>query len=481
MKKWIIVFSIFLLAWMGGGSTEAFASQRFADVPSTHEAYQQIHYLADKGIIKGYNENGKQLFKLNNPVTRGQAAKMVVLGAGYQPLKVSQSSFVDINPKTEPELSGYVERAASLGLFDNISNKRFNPNVPLTRGEMSKVIATAFKLDVNQYASYPSPFCDISTSHPYFKYINALYYNGLSQGSNGKFNPNNHLTRSQFALFVARAMDAKFRLAVKSVSGQSCSNPDPGKTETIGRATVNGLNVRSAANASSSILGILNRGDEVNVLSINGWWAKVNYKGSIGYVHKTYLKLINQSGSVVKNRIIVLDPGHGGKDSGAVNGSYAEKRIALSVASLVKEKLEKDGAIVYMTREGDTYPTLKERVDFAHQKYAEIFVSIHVNASASASAKGTETYYSITANENELEDKVLATNINNEIVKQANMVNRGVKREDFYVIRHSVFPSVLVELGFISNNEDLSKLVNSNYQAIFANAIYQGIVNYYKN
>lgn len=482
LKKFGFLCALLSLVMMAAFSTEASASQRFADVPATHEAYQPINYLADRGIIKGYNENGKQVFKLYNSVTRGQAAKMVVLGAGYQPLKVSQSSFVDVNPKADPELSGFVERAASLGLF-NTSNKRFNPYAPLTRGEMSMAVAKAFKLDVNKYASYPSPFCDIPTNHPYFKYINALYYNGIAQGSNGKFNPDSYLTRMQFSLLVARAMNAQFRLDVKPVTGQNpCQHQTaPERTDTIGRATVNDLNVRSAANASSSIIGKLNRGDEVYVISIDGWWAKVNYKGSVGYVHKTYLKLINQSGTAVKNRIIVIDPGHGGKDPGAVNGSYAEKRIALAVASTVKQKLERDGAVVYMTREGDTYPTLQDRVDFAQGKYAEMFVSIHVNSSSSSSAKGTETYYSITANDNELEDKALATNINNEIVKQADMVNRGVKREDYYVIRHSVFPSVLVELGFITNNEDLSKLVNSNYQEIFGNAIYQGIVNYYSN
>lgn len=483
LKKTSILFSFLAIAIFAIFSSEAYASQRFADVPSTHEAFHQINYLEDRGIIEGYSENGTRVFKLYQHVTRGQAAKMVVLGAGYKPLKVTQSSFIDIDPKTEPELSGYVEKAMSLGLFNEVPDKRFKPHTPLTRGEMSKVVATAFKLDLEEYASYPSPFCDITSDHPYFKYINALYYNGISQGSKGKFNPDSYLTRMQFSLFVARAMDKQFRLTVKPVNAQNpCQHQTaPEKTDTIGRATVNNLNVRSEANHRSEIIGKLNRGDEIYVISIDGWWAKVNYQGSIGYVHKTYLKLLSQSGSKVKNRIIVLDPGHGGKDPGAVKGKYAEKRIALAVANVVKRKLENDGAIVYMTREGDTYPTLQDRVDFAHKHYAEMFVSIHVNSASSSSAKGTETYYSISANDNELEDRALATNINNEIVKQANMQNRGVKRADYYVIRHSVFPSVLVELGFITNNEDLSKLVNSNYQQVFGNAIYQGIVHYYSN
>ncbi|TQE91442.1 N-acetylmuramoyl-L-alanine amidase [Ureibacillus terrenus] len=476
LKKWIIILGLLLLASFCGFPSKALAGQVFDDVPPTHEAYEYINYLESMGVIKGYTENGRRIFRLADPVTRGQAAKMVVIGAGYEPLKVSRSSFVDVDPAKNPELSGYVERAASLGLFDNITDNRFKPYTNLTRGEMSKVIAKAFKLDIEQYASHPSPFCDIPADHPYFKYINALYYNGIAQGSNGKFNPDSHLTRTQFALLVARTMNSQFRLDVKPVNQNACV---PEKTDTIGRATVNNLHVRSAASGSAPTIGKLNRGDQVYVISINGWWAKINYKGSVGYTHKSYLKLLNQSGSKVKNRIIVLDPGHGGTDPGATKGSYQEKQIALAVANVVKQKLEKDGATVYMTRTGDTYPSLQDRVDFAHEHYAEVFVSIHANSSTSSSAKGTETYYSITANDNELEDYALATSINNEIVKQAKMVNRGVKRADFYVIRHSVFPSVLVELGFISNGEDLSKLIDSNYQQIFGNAIYQGIVNYY--
>ena len=87
------------------------ASQRFVDVPSSHGAYEEINYLVDLGVIKGYTENGKSYYKPNNYVTRGQAAKMVVESTGHEPLVVSKSSFSDIKPDLYPELSGYVESA----------------------------------------------------------------------------------------------------------------------------------------------------------------------------------------------------------------------------------------------------------------------------------------------------------------------------------------------------------------------------------
>ena len=133
------------------------------------------------------------------------------------------------------------------------------------------------------------------------------------------------------------------------------------ETETIGIATVNNLNIREQNSASSKSLGKINRGTVVNVLSQNGYWVEVNYEGTIGYVDKRYLRLKNTTGSAVKDRIIVIDPGHGGKDPGAVSGKAIEKSIALKVAQIVKQKLESDGAKVLLTRTGDTYPTLEER------------------------------------------------------------------------------------------------------------------------
>ncbi|MEG0474029.1 MAG: N-acetylmuramoyl-L-alanine amidase, partial [Solibacillus sp.] len=125
------------------------------------------------------------------------------------------------------------------------------------------------------------------------------------------------------------------------------------------------------------------------------------------------------------------------------------------------------------------YPSLDDRHKFATDKYGEMFVSIHANAAASTSAKGTETYYSVTSNENEKEDLVLATNINNEIVKNVGMSNRGVKRADFVVIKNLKIPAVLVELGFVSNAEDRAKLLSDEHIEAYAQSIYNGIVEYY--
>ena len=541
------------------------ASQPFADIPTSHEAFKEINYLVNQGVIRGYTENGKQLFKPQDNVRRWQVAKMVINAAGIQVSKPSKSSFTDVKAGTEESM--YVEAAVQLGIIEPTSKTTFSPHTPITRDEMAKALAIAFKLPVSNYANLEVPFTDISKSNAYYKYISAIYYNGITKGSDGKYLPNNNVKRSQFALFVARAASKEFRLELpvqgvtvpnpadaimqvkatednlnvrssavftgtSNVLGKvnkghvfnvyeiaadyykvdyngryayiyktyteevNTTQPEPPVTEppvieppsndsvqlpsttTIGIATVNNLNIREQATVDSDVLGKINRDTKVDVLSISGAWAEVSYDGKVGYINKTYLRLVNTSGSAVAGRIIVIDPGHGGKDPGAVSGNAVEKTIVINTANKLKQKLEAAGAIVKMTRTGDTYPSLEQRVQFARDNYGEIFISLHANA-AGASAQGTETFYSISANDNEKEDYALATFINSEIVKNANMKDRGVKREDYYVIRNLYIPSVLVELGFVTNSEDRSKLVNDKYIDIFAQSIYNGITKYY--
>lgn len=564
IKKIISIMLVLLMSISLFGGQRANAAQRFVDVPTSLESYKAIDYIAGLDVITGYIENGKDYFKPSNSVTRGQVAKMVVIATGNQPLTVSKSSFTDIDIKTESELSGYVERAVQLGFFEKSSDGKFNSATPILRGEMSYVLANAFKLDVSQYANVEIPFSDITTNYKYQKHINALYFNGITQGDNGKYNPSNKVTRAHFALFVARAKNNNFKLDlpvqgvsvpnedgvigkvkittdnlnIRSTANASVSTNKVGQVDTgailpvyadidgwlkvsyngkyayvsksytsyveekapevptpkptptpppvattsnvKGRVTVSDLNVRSGAGSSYSSVGTINKGDVVVVQSISNYWAKITFgNNKTGYVHKSYLKLLNQSGSVLKNRIIVIDPGHGGKDPGTSRESTTEKAIVLKVASLVRQKLEANGAKVVMTRTGDTFPTLEQRVSITDKNYGEIFVSIHVNAASSASAKGTETYYSVSTGDMYAEDVDLATFINKQIVQNADMNNRGVKKASYYVTRSMVIPSVLVELGFISSNEDRAKLESDKYISLYAESIYNGIVQYY--
>lgn len=437
----------------------------FSDIPTDYWAKNEIEFLYNRSIIQGYEQGGGLLFRPKEPVTRAQAAKMLMKALGEEEKTVSNAKFKDV--PADHWAAGWIELAVEKGIFTGYPDGTFHPNDRLKRSQMSKIIAIAFSLPTVSANEKTNVFTDVNSSHWAYPYVMKLYYNGISNGSQNKFMPEAYITRDQFSAFLARAMDEQFRLPVtRSVIAQ-------------GQVTAQSLNVRSAGNANAAILGKLSYGTVVNVYEINGYWAKISYGNLNGYVHKSYLKLQNTNGNVLQGRIIAVDAGHGGTDPGTIgNGAY-EKNIVLAVAKKLKEKLEKSGVKVIMTRESDTYPTLQQRVEIAKQNYAELFVSIHVNSGSSA-ASGTETYYDTSTNPNGYESYLLAKEIQSQIVANASMVDRGVKNNSFYVIRYNTVPSVLVELGFITNSDDVKKLTADDYQNIFAESIYNGILQYYK-
>jgi len=557
--KWAaMVIMIFTLVSMVPG--QSFAKTQFTDVTSDKEYYKEVNYIADLDIIKGYTENGVSKFKPGNNLTRAQAAKMLVIAAKKQNIPTPSLQFKDVKSGTEQY--EYVSRAVSLGYFKAGTDGKFKPNENLKRAEMGNALAVAFNLSEQISADKPLMFKDM-INHQYDERINGLYYAGVTKGDAGKFLPNDFLTRSQFSLFLARAMNDKYALPVKlpdqtsrtyfakvvtsgetlnvrslpSVDGdiiQRLNNNDivevvgqtgewllilldegegyiNGRytvevgTETpddnvdtpeeptipeepedpivtgnlIGKVTVKSLNMRQAASTDSPVIAALTLGQKVEVLSLDGNWAKIYVNSKTGFVSKTYLKLLNQSGNPLTNRVIILDPGHGAHDPGASKNKVTEKAVTLKVGKLVEAKLKKAGAKVIMTRSNDTYLSLEQRTNFAKNNFAETFVSIHVNSATSTSAKGSETYFDSSLNANSAESKSLATYIQNNLVKKANMVNRGVKDNRFYVIRNTNVAAVLVELAFLSNADDFKKLTSDAYLEIYAESIYQGLVQYY--
>jgi N-acetylmuramoyl-L-alanine amidase len=218
-------------------------------------------------------------------------------------------------------------------------------------------------------------------------------------------------------------------------------------------------------------------------------------------------------------RVIVLDPGHGGKDPGAVGKilKAQEKDINLAVALKLKHMLETElGVKVLLTRSDDRFVSLGDRTRFANENKADLFVSIHTNASKDAKSRGVETYYLATAQTSDaraveaLENQVvelyeggasaksqyddldfilsdlsqtehlessniMAGSIQQHITVGSKSYDRGVKQANFYVLRGAFMPSVLIELGFISNPEEERLLINSEYQDRLARTIFEGI------
>ena len=202
---------------------------------------------------------------------------------------------------------------------------------------------------------------------------------------------------------------------------------------------------------------------------------------------------------LVKDKItIVIDPGHNhGGDYGSVstiNGKkYEETELNMQVADLLKKELVNRGYNVVMTREvGDKLydelrPSLQKRVNLANSLKADLFVSIHHNSSVSSAANGVEVYYSDekpesgTANSNKVSvSKKLSEVMVNNLSKAVGQTNRGSKNYAFYVVKNTLMPSVLVECGFITNPEEISKISQSSVQKIIAQQLANSIDSTFK-
>lgn len=217
---------------------------------------------------------------------------------------------------------------------------------------------------------------------------------------------------------------------------------------------------------------------------------------------------------------IVIDPGHGGKDPGAI-GRYCglrEKDIVLDVSKKLKDQLKKiDDFEITLTRNEDNFISLWKRSAIANNLKADLFISIHANASRSRTPKGFEAYYlsnatddsaraiaaaeneaiafennsasekpdylnatvwEMTLDENRTESEELARFICKTAGKTLGAKNRGVKSARFYVLKGTHMPAVLIEIGFISNREEEYKLRDSSYRRKIAEAIAEGILAY---
>ena len=230
-----------------------------------------------------------------------------------------------------------------------------------------------------------------------------------------------------------------------------------------------------------------------------------NSRGNLD-IHPTLSK---QLGLEVKT--IVIDPGHGGKDTGAVRGrGYQEKGIVLDLSIMLRDLLVDRGYSVRLTRETDIYLSLQERTQMATMQGADLFISIHANFASRTGASGIETYYLALASDatarhtaarenrgagygiNELDKLVtqilteskseesyhLAECIQTQLITSTKAIDRGVKHAPFVVLIGAKVPAVLVEIGFLSHPVEAEKLMKRAYQLDIAEAIAKGIERY---
>lgn len=173
--------------------------------------------------------------------------------------------------------------------------------------------------------------------------------------------------------------------------------------------------------------------------------------------------------------VVVIDPGHGGPDPGAVGiGGLQEKGVVLSISTQVAALLEQQGIMAVLTRPDDRDLDLQPRVDLAEQVGADLFVSIHANAidMSRPEVNGLETYYYSDAGLR------LARVLHNSMVSMGEQEDRGIRQARFYVLVNTSMPAVLLETGFVTGAEDAALLADPSFRSRMAEAIASGIAQY---
>lgn len=177
----------------------------------------------------------------------------------------------------------------------------------------------------------------------------------------------------------------------------------------------------------------------------------------------------------LKGSAVMLDAGHGGSDTGAigVSGIY-EKDITLIITRLVEQKLRSSGIVTLMTRSEDRFVSLGERGDLANSLLPTVFVSIHANSMEDPTFSGVMTFHYPGSEAGNL----LARLIQKRLVEMTGSIDRGVRTANFFVLRETAVPAVLIEVGFMTNSFEESKLKDPSHQQNIADAITRGILDY---
>jgi len=196
--------------------------------------------------------------------------------------------------------------------------------------------------------------------------------------------------------------------------------------------------------------------------------------------------IVNALSLPLLGKVIYIDPGHGGKDPGAIAGNIEEADINLEISFKLQELLEKNGAIVYMTRYGDydlsanntslrKRSDLSRRVNIINESNADMYISIHLNADTSNTWRGAQIFYDDVNGEN----KIIGNILQNQLKEDLNTNRKLKKLTNQYMYKRIKIKGVLAEVGFITNPNERYLLRQPEYQYKIVNSLCDGIVNYF--
>ncbi|MFZ4451121.1 N-acetylmuramoyl-L-alanine amidase [Salibacterium aidingense] len=460
----------------------------FSDVEEDFWAYSSIERAAELGIFQG--NNGE--FNPNGSIEKAQVAAVVARAFFGQESEDAGGSvnFDDIDNGFWAK--GYIKTLVDNDIIDDEGN--FEPNHAATRAEFSAYLARAMNEDLRGQTggNEEQPDEEVGSDLLYEGVVDANTPLNVRTGP-GTENSVKYTLNDGTKIDVYEQVGNWLKISghggegyvhgnyvtnVDEVDSDQDNSNKPAEPIADAKVTNSTLVVRDGPSASYDSVGRLSQGDKVQIYEeTNGSWVLIKFNGDWAYTHSGYLKEKPVGESALTGKTIVIDPGHGDHDPGARGNGLVEKNLVLDVALRVQSKLEDEGVNVVMTRTDDTFVTLSGRVSIAERANADSFVSIHANA-ASAAAEGAETFYD--SGHKAKESRELAESIQNRLVRETGMNYRRVADTGFYVIRNTTMPSTLIELGFVTNAGDANRMKRSGYENKAAEAVVNGIKDYYE-
>ncbi|GAB6891230.1 N-acetylmuramoyl-L-alanine amidase [Geobacillus stearothermophilus] len=326
-----------------------------------------------------------------------------------------------------------------------------------------------------------------------------------------------HLAQGETVLVIGEEGGWKQVVTEDAIGWAAASYLAPAEARSISQQTgtvaADSLNVRAEPSLHAPRIGRLVRGEEVDIVEKKpGWYKIASSTGLGGWVSSTYVQVkggqanekeaeVPQSAGrslpsiiapsdsrlyadswtsgpvqALAGKTIVLDPGHGGKDGGAKSvAGVKEKELTLGTARLLKNKLQSYGARVVLTRSSDEYVPLSARVAAARLYQADAFISLHYDSAADPDASGITIYYY-----DRFADYELAQSFQGLFRQLSALPFRGIAFGDYYVLRENEKPSVLLELGYLSNRSDAAVVATNGYQEAVTTAIVNAMRHYFQ-
>lgn len=253
-------------------------------------------------------------------------------------------------------------------------------------------------------------------------------------------------------------------------------------TSTLSSQTIQllyeGTNIRSAPSTDSPIIERGQAFQEYEVTGTLGDWYELKLESGKGYVASWIVEELSETTTQdgLEGKRILLDPGHGGVDEGTRGSSGTkEKELSLQTSLALQKRLEQAGAFVTLTRGDDSFVELRNRARMSSFTGADLFISIHYDAVEDTSVRGTTTYYYHPTH------KRMSDTIQKALSTSTDLEDRGSRYGNYLVLRENTVPSILVELGFLSNPSEEAYMMTDAFQESAVDGLFAGIEDYFSN